>query len=386
MSKLKMQLTIMKFSSVKNVKNCLETKATQILVIKITHSVVHVQCLSFFHVKIIAMLLAFHAFFVLPCLECMKKCAITLQFLAWEQDVLKLLSGKITAESARAQIANITCVISVQKFANIITSPAPPKKEMEKLLTGVPKKDEDAEFYRDSSGNLYISTTVDIPPPSGVLSIKLPDGDASILENAASSQLPDAQVVIVRNLFLANALVIFTWIVLSLPLYFWTFEKLAHYILLAVASFFMSAAYLLMALLRKKVPWQLLWVFFATWLVCMGLVIGSVAFLIGNIAPFQCLVILEVESFTVIIYTIVSNRFMDRTRALLYMSIAGILVWGVGIAGFFVDRDWIASIVVFVIAVACTVYYWYQMKKAEGRYNMSWEDFRMGVVQFYCDF
>jgi hypothetical protein len=258
----------------------------------------------------------------------------------------------------------------------------------EGLLYDVSKKDDDARLVRDREGVIYLETTENLGPAAVTVSSTPPPPSAAstLIEDSASQPAVDVRVQVVQNMFLAHMLLMLATLLLGTPFYFMQAPRMALVIVLVCvmcAGFPLS--YALMLWWRKSNV-QGAAIAYLAWCMNFIVAVGCVAHLAGNVAVFQWVAVVWAQSIAVIVYAKLTPRGnMYTSHAMLYMAFASLIVWGISIALFYVDHDWLSAGLVLGFAALCIVYHGHEMRACEARYNASWEDAALSVVQFYGD-
>ena len=51
----------------------------------------------------------------------------------------------------------------------------------------------------------------------------------------------------------------------------------------------------------------------------------------------------------------------------------------------FEENDWVGGIIILAVSIVAILYHGWQIRMSEGRYNLSWNDIRLSIIQFYGD-
>ena len=244
------------------------------------------------------------------------------------------------------------------------------------------KKDEDASAVV-IDGSLYIDTTANIAPaPALTVSVPNPTND-TLLEDAAVAALPDVRIQVIFTTFVAHNLASIVCLSVALPFFFWELDRKAAISILWMSCILQFGCYLGMIFARKKQPNLALGIY-VTWVLFCSFITGCASSLLANIAPIQLMAMIWAEALVIIIYCKVSPHQLSTPRALVFMCIAAVAVWGICIAEFVIEHDWIAGTVILILGLGCAAYNAYQIRASEDHhYNTSWEDMVQAIVRFY---
>jgi len=124
---------------------------------------------------------------------------------------------------------------------------------------------------------------------------------------------------------------------------------------------------------------------FSVWVACMSLLIGAVASLVGNPAPIQLAAIVWGQSLAIVLYAKYSPVMLSLYYSAAYMSLATLIIWGISIAAFVVQKDWISAVAILCVSAGCVVWNTLQIWLCEEHrdYNLGWDDGVLSIVQFY---
>jgi hypothetical protein len=263
--------------------------------------------------------------------------------------------------------------------------------DMEKaIIYEASKKDADARLVQDrDTGLLLYETSINL---NGALHELRPAAPPlpppkSLIETAAEEATVDVRVRVVRCMFLANCLFLMAALLFGLPLYMWhtTLRTAIIVILVVAAGGVLPLAYLMSAWLIYYKQHNYACGALLAWWIAAVFVIGCSANLAGDAAPFQFVLILWSQCMVMLVYARLSPRFMLTTHAMFFMALATLLIWGISIAVFFYDHDWLVAGFILLASLACVPYHGYQIRAAEARYSMRQDDLMACVVQFYAD-
>jgi hypothetical protein len=239
------------------------------------------------------------------------------------------------------------------------------------------KKDDDARLFVNN-GAIYLE--------SELIPVKEEDTSPSLIANAATALPVDMKVQTVYNVFVAQSFASLACLVMGMPLYYWELQHVVALCLAIIFSVCCGFSYILMLVFRKTQP-QVAFCIWISFVMCGVIVTGCTASLVWNVSPFQLMMILWMQSITVIIYTRLSTRTLSAWYALTYMCLASIVIWGLFIYAFVVEHDWIASIVILCLGLACAGYEAYEIHLIldEYCYGNSWDDIILSVITLYGD-
>jgi FtsH-binding integral membrane protein len=196
--------------------------------------------------------------------------------------------------------------------------------------------------------------------------------------------LPDVNVTLIFYMFTANLFFTMAAILLAAIPYYNYFGAIATrdgLIATGIVAIFLYTGFLVSISFAKQ---ALVIGFGAVWAVCFSLFLGFVAASIYNIATLQCLLVCWAQSLSMVVYTRLSPQKMDIQTAIAIMLFASTVVWCASIYAFFVEKDWILSVVMIVWAALLATYNVWQIKHIKGKYNLSWDDAVIVCAQYYC--
>ncbi len=254
------------------------------------------------------------------------------------------------------------------------------------LLNLASKKDDSAQLIM-SGGSVFLQTSSPMPRSNDMeLTVSMPNpSDEGLLESAAVAARPDIRIQSIYTMFVAHTIAIVTCLVLALPLYYMHPPHLVAGVLLSVCCALQAICFIAMLFARKRHV-NVAFGFYIAWVIIGAPIVSCIAVLLGNAAPFQFLAIVFMQSLAVVIYTKMSPRMISTIHALIYMLVASVVVWGISIASFVIEHDWLAGTVVLILSVAAAAYHAFQIRVSEAHgYNMSWDDTVLSIIQFYGD-
>lgn len=239
------------------------------------------------------------------------------------------------------------------------------------------KKDDDARLF-SHQGAIYLE--------SELIPVQEPDKSNSLVADAATALPVDMKIRSVYNVFLAQSFASLACLTLGMPFYNWELEHVVVLCLTIVFAICCGFTYLLMLVFRKTQPYAAMFIWFC-FVLCGVIVTGCTAALVSNVSPFQLMMMLWMQSIVVIIYTITSTRSMSCWYAFAYMCLMSIVVWGLFIYAFVIEHDWIASIVILCLGLACAGYEAFEihLMLEEYCYGNSWEDIILSIITLYGD-
>ncbi len=256
---------------------------------------------------------------------------------------------------------------------------------MKAMIYATKKRDDDAQVVQQGD-DVFISTTERLP---GVSYSPLPElvvelDSSSMMEEAASAPRRDIRVQIIYNMFLANGLACMCVLLLSMPFFFWPFvTRQVAITVMCISCVLFAIAYALSIFVRKRPSLALCCL--SSMGISLTCIVGTAANLSANVAPIQLIVMLFVQSMSVVAYARLSPQFISTVTAMVYMTISSLVVWAISIAVFVVERDWLAGTVILIISTMCIAYHGLEIRLTEARYNLSWDDTILSMVQFYAD-
>ena len=254
------------------------------------------------------------------------------------------------------------------------------------LLRDARKKDEDARLIQQGD-NLYLETTIGVAAEEEESSqaAYAPLPGPSMMEQAATSPIPDMRIQSIFYMFLLHHLILLCVFVFALPIYYVGLSRQATIIVLSASLVLFAILYVNMILWRTYHQARISIGCLAGWTLCFAASMGSIATMLNNTAPFELVIIVWAQTVAVIVYCRLSPRILvPFPTAFLFMIGTTLLVWSASLALFVVEHDWSSAIVVLVIALACCAYHTFQLRKMEEyAYNSSWADVMLSIVQFY---
>ncbi len=247
--------------------------------------------------------------------------------------------------------------------------------------TVIKKKDDDARFIV-SAGELYAETTAPLPQePQFTVAVPNPTNEG-LLEAAAVAPRTDIRIQVICTTFIAHNIASLACLAIGLPFFFWPMTRSAV-VGLIVSCILQLVFYLTMIFSRKRNPNVSLGAFVG-WVLTCGVIVGCASSLLGNIAPIQLMAMIWIESLIIIIYAKRSPQDISTGWALLYMCIGAVAVWGIFIAEFVIERDWISGTIILLLGLGCAVYHAFQLRMSEVHlFNASWEDMILSIAHFY---
>lgn len=239
------------------------------------------------------------------------------------------------------------------------------------------KKDDDTRLFV-SGGAIYLE--------SELIPVKEEDNSPSLIAEAATAMPVDMKVQSIYNVFVAQNFASLACLVMGMPFYYWELPHLVALCLTIIFSICCGFCYILMLVFRKTQPYAALCIWLC-FVLCGVVVTGCTASLVWNVSPFQLMMMLWMQSIAVIIYTRLSTRTISAWYALTYMCLVSIFVWGLFIVAFVIEHDWIASIVILCLGLACAGYQAYEVHLIldEYCYGNNWEDIILSIITLYGD-
>jgi hypothetical protein len=262
---------------------------------------------------------------------------------------------------------------------------------MNRLLESVLKKDDSATvvLLDDRQNSYEITTELCLAPePGPTLAEQLMD--PSLLEHEAKSRPVRVPVRVIRTVLAYHAG--FSALVMTmsyLAYYILSFDSSSSIIVFvlissstAVAIFYGSIVTLYM--LRGLVnSWVLPCLSIGLVLVTI-LMAGAMAAVTGTIVPIQAATMCFAQCTVVFAVSLDHPTGVDPLYCALYMLIAGIFVWFLGLYGFIVQRAWISSGFLLVFGAASAAYTALQIRYSD-RFSVSDADTARALLHFYLD-
>jgi hypothetical protein len=196
----------------------------------------------------------------------------------------------------------------------------------------------------------------------------------------------DIHIRTIGHLFAGTSAVSLTWSLTSIGFYTWmnAIHPLVSIVTLSISATLFIVLYILMIAARRTNP-DIAMGAFMGWALSGALVMGSCTALARSIAPVQLSLLLLNQSLSLVAYTKLSPREINSTHALLIVLGTGLFVWCCCVYSFIVDEQWRAGMVIFILGAISGVHCWYQLRAAANRYNLTWTDAQLSVIQFYGD-
>jgi len=252
-------------------------------------------------------------------------------------------------------------------------------------LADVRKKDDEAQVVQDPrDGQVYLETTVQV---DGLTEVTMQEEQEHMFADAAAAVNVDVHVLVVRRVFTVHGAFLLVALLCGVPFYMWsTANRTVVVVVLSVqAGGVFPLSYVLMLWMARQrrtyhtacamLTW---WTSFLTVMVCASLLLGD-----ADTVVFQWAIAVWAQCMAMVVYASVSRRVLHAGRAALFMALATMLAWGASIALSFSARDWIASLVVLGVALACVPYHAYHVWAARSRYHAGWDDAVYAVVALY---
>jgi hypothetical protein len=251
------------------------------------------------------------------------------------------------------------------------------------LLNFASKKDDDARLVL-SGDELFLETTQPLPGFAQEPAPTMPNpANDNLLMDAATAPLADIRIQALYIVFLVHSIACLACLLFALPIYYLATDRAVAIVFLCAGCVGQSVAYFVMIFLRRRHVRIAISVY-AVWVVCWVFIVGPIAVLTGNVAPFQLVAMIWAESMVVIVYTKVSPRMISARFAFVYMLIAAVVIWGIFIWAFVIDHDWDAGLIILSFGMVCAIYHANQISVSEEHnYGMSWNDTVLSIIQFY---
>lgn len=251
-------------------------------------------------------------------------------------------------------------------------------------LVPITKKDDDATLIHVlETDELLLETNQ--PIDTGIdLEAALPN--ENLLQDAADAPMIDVQVQLVYFVFVVAA---------GMALCIMLFGSLPYWLLLKDASaevvwglFYGSLALVVMiygalVFFRKKA--QIAVGLLLGWMLALILFTGATAAILQDIAPFQFMTMMWAQTLVIVIYTRLSIQYISTLWALVYMSVASLVVWAISIYAFSIEHDWITAIVLLGCAICAVGYNGFEIHRVQTRFHLSTESKTEAVVCYYVD-
>jgi len=254
------------------------------------------------------------------------------------------------------------------------------------------KKDPDAVLLEDQEGRLYVETTQDIDKVAPEMAYHetppvIPT-DERLLEEATVSPIMYIEVQLVYWAFVVAAIVyLMCGLLGSVP--YWVLDldetHTAVIVTLCVSAGLFYVLYIAMAVARKK-PTLAIYLLVA-WAFVAMVFVGSVAAALRILAPLQLMAVGWCQSLSVVIYAHSSPQHISPMWAAVWMFLATVVVWGIGIYAFVVESDWAASGVILGLGMALVGYNTFEIRAMLGRtdYTVSYADKVEVAVRYFVD-
>jgi len=208
--------------------------------------------------------------------------------------------------------------------------------------------------------------------------------DSELIQRDVSGILADIPVRIIFVVFCANAVISFLSMLFAfIPYWMLAFDETRHvtYIVLGVWAFLSTTLYILMVWKRRSklagpllIGWAFVWTF----------LVGILAAIIENITPIIAMTMIFGQSISIIAYTVVSPKYVDRWVSFFIMLGISIAIWVIAIYIFIEQNVWISAVCILVWAVITSLYSSWEIGQI-GRYILNDEERIMAIIQFYGD-
>lgn len=201
-----------------------------------------------------------------------------------------------------------------------------------------------------------------------------------------SAPVADIHVRTIGHLFAGTSGVGLIWSLTSLGFYTWmnSIHPLVSIVTLSISATLFIVLYILMIAARRTNA-EIAMGALMGWAVSGALVMGSCVALMRSVAPVQLALLFFNQSLALVAYTKLSPREIDSTHALLIVQGTGLFVWCCCVYSFIMDEQWRAGMILFILSVSSGFYCWHQVRVAANRYNLTWTDAQLSVIQFYSD-
>jgi len=117
---------------------------------------------------------------------------------------------------------------------------------------------------------------------------------------------------------------------------------------------------------------------------CMPL-IGIAAAVLGNISLLQLCCIYSGQSLAVVLMTEYSRHEIDVVASTVFMALASLMVWCIGIYAFVKESDWLSSILVFIFGAAGVAYRSHELGNLAPRFDSATVKKMDAIRCFYTD-
>lgn len=219
------------------------------------------------------------------------------------------------------------------------------------------------------------------------------DAEATQPENIFATPIDNVSLLMAKYLFMALAMCSFCSLLFSLPLYMWSVPHSALVVLQVLGGVGMVLGFGAMCVLHGRVQH---WFVAAAcslgcWLCSLTLMLGAAAGLSHSLGPYQLLIIWWVQYVALSIYLQWigqgAARDVSFLHAVLCMGLATLVVWGISIATFVHDGDWVLSIILLAQGFTSLLYTAYQMQNSidSGRYAKTRVDMLSAMIDYHVD-
>ena len=264
------------------------------------------------------------------------------------------------------------------------------------ILDTLKAKDDDLKVYETENGEIVLETDLRAAESIGLVTTSnysfLPEPpttgevfDEELVQREAQQPLVDVTVEVVTFMFMINALVCLCILLLgSIPYWFLSYDETRNIaiIFLGVCIGAFSSSYAIMLYFRKDA--SIVKYMFIIWAFCFILLSGAMASVVQDLAPFQLAAMCWIQSIAVFIYGRLERRSMSPWICFIIMLLTGLLTWLIDIYAFIHFKDWITAGILLVLGLFISFYGMLQVKWA-NRYNVSFEQKMLAVIQFYAD-
>jgi len=254
------------------------------------------------------------------------------------------------------------------------------------LLVELNKKDDDLQVIENNTDKQYVIVQTDLP----MFDDEEPDNmnnplaiDSNLISNEIHGPAIDVLTRVIRVMFMINALLSCFVLTGFVPYQFLVLDetRIVSIVVFIITSIISTTFYILMGIFSEH---RHALVLFVLWVFPYYTAVISFAGILRNFAPLQLGLVTALQSFSIVLYTVINPVNVDPWKSFYVMLIMGLVGWLSGIYAFIVQRDWISAIILLVASVASAAYSAIQIKHVT-RYSVSEKDYIKAIIQFYAD-
>lgn len=229
------------------------------------------------------------------------------------------------------------------------------------LMERVLKRDDDAELIENiNDGQLTVITTENVEEldPSLIQREIPPLLDNTLLELEANQRMMDVTVQVIQVVFTVANVIFLLCAIFAASLY-WVLDldetRQVVVVTTMVAFSMMGGFYITLAVTHKAAIW-IAPVLLVAWSFFFMIVVGCVSALLRNMTPMQLMLMGWSQTLVILIICNISRTHVSILWASIWMCVATLVIWGISIYAFLVERDWVASFVILGMGLLLVCY------------------------------